>query len=225
MQENQEKPKKNRRKKKFLLFLLILLLIYIIMTRMTISYSVDRDVVLKKNITTLQTNEVVNETCDEFEYEYAYRWISWEVDERAGTMTPTIDILNHMNRPGIFKVKFAYIRNVSYPWEIYNTSIDKTTVAIWSKEQEVTIPAGKNVIVMTLTEMPELGQSYWTYAYITPPRYRYCTKNEKAIISQNITYKDEIVKKKEIQTAPLFTYLNWWTCSRIKIFWCDNSYS
>jgi hypothetical protein len=199
--------KRRRRRRIFLFLILLFIIVLLILILFQVTYYEMIEVIVPAS-TSVQANATTNkESCTSYDYDYAYRWEGWDVNEASGLMTPMMEIYNFMDKPGVFRVKFAFIKNDTYPWEDYNTSVEKTAPALWSKDIEVTISPGESVLVMAATEMPEINVAYWTYADITPPQYRDCTITQKTMITENITQKERTVTKTVARTVPLGTYL------------------
>lgn len=210
--------RKKRRRREILFILLILVIAIAILTSFDVTYYEMMNVTVPTSQDSQENLTTRGESCKDYEYVYAYQWNGWEVDERAGMMTPMMEIYNYVDKPGVFHVRFAFIKNETYPWEVYNTTPEKAVPALWSKDIVVTIPSQESVLVIAATAMPEINVAYWTYAEITPPIYHDCTITEKTTVIQNFPRKERTVTKLVEKTAPLGTYLYqyarraWITC-------------
>jgi hypothetical protein len=210
----EQHQRRSRRKKRIMFFLVLLLLLFFICTIITISYyeTILVDVNQSEIVPINHTATTRREVCKMTEYDYGYLWIDWEIDTIHSMMTPSMELYNLMDQTGIFHVYFVFVDNDTYPWEVYNASVNQTSAAARSKEEIITLRGQSKVLVMSPTEMPE-NKAYWVYAEITPPQFRDCMITETIVNNESyepiikIDKMEQTVKRKKTLAAYIYMRL------------------
>ncbi len=191
--------KKKEFKKSFIRFIVIILVIhlFLVLSRCTV---VEERMVPVESLDTNETTVMKpTQECNKTEYEWDYEWGEWypEYDQQISV---GFTLINKENRPGVFKVNFAFFDESEYKYDNYENrhydsvrdELEWDYASMWMNGIDREIESGDSVMIIANAKKKNPASVYWVYADVKPPVYDKCVtkfttslKNITTTVTQN----------------------------------------
>jgi hypothetical protein len=196
-----EQGKRRRKKRRRRLMIIFLLLVFFMLIFVSVTYYVDiiDVVVVNSSVSRENYSADVDEECLMENYTYGYQWVNLEVDALHGLLIPQMFLSNGMDRSGMFAIQFMFVDENEYPFAAFQDTVEDVAPAFKSDVQYLALSGGQTILVTASTPMPKFV-SYWAFADITPPSFRFCEiverKKESEEWVMNETAVEKVIRKK-----------------------------
>jgi len=162
--------------------IILVILLFFFLVRINIEQVEERDILVEyeRDDSDVPSVEITTE-CSDREYNWAYLWEGWrpQVDN---TVSPILTLTNQEDKPGNFKVYYAFFDSARYYFDDYSgktyeevrLKLPWEAASMYSYVVNLSLGPGESGTVVAYTEKANEDAIYWAYADIQAPTLEEC---------------------------------------------------